>query len=474
MTPITHFPRHLALVLITFGVAVFAALGFAAIGGYLRIGGDTYEVTALVPTSSNLTTGARVTMAGVEVGRVSSVQRRGTGSLLKLALTSDEVTPLPSDSRIAVRVRTPIGENYVSINRGRAASDLKSGGMLPVTQADDFVDVDQILSVMQGTTAQRTRQLVQGLAAGLHGRGRQLNETLRGVGDTFVPATRIVDTLDRHRYRVSRLVDQLGRLSSSLAERDASIRGLAEYGLQAFRAVGSRDDRLRALLRELPPTLSQARTTMGTLESTTGTTAPVLANLARAVRDLRPAVKSLRPAAQEGRGVFRELGLAAPRLSSTLSRVRSASKPVANLIPQVHGVLCQVNPMLEYLKPYVPDLNAFIAGWVSSTNSYDALGHLLRVQTLVNTSNLVGAPAEVRSALRLLQRVGAVSEVVGPLDYNPYPAPGQVGKHSSLNGPQRESAEAFKAGGFKFERVQRECDAGAQPGPNERAANDKH
>ena len=145
------------------------------------------------------------------------------------------------------------------------------------------------------------------------------------------------------------------------------------------------------------------------------------------------------------------------------------------------GALCVFVPSLARaqeqpanLEPYVPDLNAFIAGWVSSTNSYDALGHLLRVQTLVNTSNLVAAPAEVRSALRLLQRVGAVAKVVGPLDYNPYPGPGQVGKHSSLNGPQRENAEAFKASGFKFERVERECNAGAQPGPNERAANDKH
>jgi phospholipid/cholesterol/gamma-HCH transport system substrate-binding protein len=360
MTPIKNFPRHLTLVLVTFAVALFAALGFLALGGYLRAPGDSYEVTALVPTSSNLTTGARVTMAGVEVGRVSSVQRRGSGSLLKLALTSDDVTPLPADSRIAVRVRTPIGENYVSINRGSSATQLKSGGLLPVTQADDFVDVDQLLSVMQGTTAQRTRQLIQGLAAGLDGRGKELNQTVQGVGDTFVPATRIVDVLDRQRYRVSRLVDQLGRLSSALAERDASIRGLAQYGVQAFRAVGARDDRLRALLRELPPTLSQARTTMGTLQSTTNTTAPVLANLAHAVRDLRPAVKSLRPAMQEGRGVLRELGLAAPRLSTTLAGVRLASKPVAQMLPQVHGLLCQVNPMLKYLEPYVPDLNAFM------------------------------------------------------------------------------------------------------------------
>src|SRR3954452_21556913 len=154
MNPITKLPLQLSTVIVTFAIAVFGGLAFAALGGYLRPPGESYELHALLPSSSNLTKGARVTMAGVEVGRVAGVQRRGNGSLIDISLTKKEVTPLPADSRIAVRVRTPIGENYVSINRGSAQATLKSGAVLPVRQADDFVDVDQILSVMQGTTTQ--------------------------------------------------------------------------------------------------------------------------------------------------------------------------------------------------------------------------------------------------------------------------------------------------------------------------------
>jgi ABC-type transporter Mla subunit MlaD len=242
----------------------------------------------------------------------------------------------------------------------------------------------------------------------------------------------------------------------------------------AFSAVADRDDQLRTLMRELPPTLTQTRTTTRTLERTTGRTAPVLANLTVALRDLRPAVQSMKPAARNGRNVLRELGRAAPKLRTTLGRVRSASGPLAGLLPEVHGVVCQVNPMLEYLRPYIPDLNAFIEGWVSSTNSYDAVGHLLRVQTLVNTSNVVGAPENVRTALKLLQDVGAVAGITGPIKYDPYPGPGQVGKTTSRTPGLTDGIRSYKASGRKFERVEKACNAGTQPKGSERLANDKH
>ena len=76
---------------------------------------------------------------------------------------------------------------------------------------------------------------------------------------------------------------------------------------------------------------------------------------------------------------MRELGAAAPRLQGTLGRLEKLAPPLAAALPHLHKTLCQVNPMLRYAKPYAPDLTAFIVGMGSAANSYDALGHLIRL-----------------------------------------------------------------------------------------------
>jgi phospholipid/cholesterol/gamma-HCH transport system substrate-binding protein len=451
------YPGQLLLVAAAVVVAVGGSIGFLSLGGALHRG-ESQRVQALVPSAALLAPGARVTMAGAEVGEVKSIERRGAAALVTMNVTDERVLPVAADSRASVRQRTPIGENYMDLVPGRSRTALKSDGVLPLASASEYVDADQLLSMLQGKTRQRTRDLFQSLGKAVDGRGTQLNETTSGVSDTFIPTTKVVKTLYDQRATVASLVDRLGALSSSVAERGASIEQLGRDGQAAFRAVAARDDRLREIVQELPGTLRAARRTSGVLDDTSRASTPVVGQLASAVAELKPAVASLRPATQNGRSLLRELTPAAPKLSKTLDGLKSAADPVSAAVPQTRKVLCQLNPMLRYGRPYIKDLTAFIIGFGSSTNSYDDVGHAIRLAPVFSENTIVGLPSEITESFHKLLRSGVLSKTIGPIDFDPYPKPNQIGRNTSydraetIHGPKQ-----LRESGYKYPRITPSC-----------------
>lgn len=450
--PIAGFRGHQVGAALAVAFAVGWLLVLFNTSGALPSLNPSYRLDAAVPTAASVASNARVTMSGADVGRVESVERRGRGALVKLEIEDDSVTPIPADSRIAIRQRTPVGENYVTIEPGRSRSKLDSGSVLPASRSDAYVDVDQVLSVLQGPTRRRARELMQGLGGALAGRGERLNALMDGSARTLQAGGRVTHVLSRDRRRLSRLVDQFGDISRAIGERHTAMRTLTRQGLVTFRAMADRDEAVRAMVDQLPPTLAQVRGTTNTLGTVTGRAAPVLANLALAMRELRPPVRLLRPAALEGRRVLGELEVAAPRLEETLGHVRTLSRPTAKALPPVNETLCQFNPMVRYLKPYTPDLIATVIGLGSASNSYDAVGHLIRLTPIATEQALNGLPPELHRAAATLTEAGLL-ERTRALGYDPYPPPNAVGTAS----PQGEGALGPTQVTAEFPRLQADC-----------------
>jgi phospholipid/cholesterol/gamma-HCH transport system substrate-binding protein len=394
------------------------------------------------------------------------VTQKGNGAVVQLNITDRSVTPIPSDSRVALREVTPIGENFVQLLPGRSKQTLRSGAVLPMSQADEYVDVDQLMSVLQGPTSDRARQLIQGLGDAVGGHGPQLNATIAGVNSAFPPLADVVRILHTDRSNVDQLVSELGSVASAAGERGASIIQLAKSGLVTFRAIASQDANLRATLEQLPSTLSQVRTTANTLDDVTNTAAPVVSNLATALSDLKPALTSLKPAADEGRTVVSELAATAPKLQTTLNKVRSLSKPTAGALPQVRYTLCQVNPMLRYVKDtpgadgrtYVDDLISFISGFGSAVNAYDNISHLVRIVPILGDNSLVGLPPAVSQAAYNLLHSGILGDSTA-LTWDPYPKPGMIGtehadaSNNGVIGPSQLKAKT----GYVYPHITSDC-----------------
>jgi phospholipid/cholesterol/gamma-HCH transport system substrate-binding protein len=298
--------------------------------------------------------------------------------------------------------------------------------------------------------------MFRALGAGLEGNGQELNDVLGGLGGSLKHGANVVDTLIDDRHQVRTLVKQLGSVSAAIGEREASIRQIAGKGLVSFNAIAGRDAKLRELLKTLPSTLRQVQTTTRTLDTVSGKASPVLTNLATALREVRPAVRTLRPAATNADAAVAELGRAAPGLAQTLRAVRSAAPSTATALGDVKDLICQVNPMLRYLKPYTPDVIQTVIGLGSAGNSYDAMGHLLRLIPIINDNTLVALPDAVSKSAYNLIHAGLLSRSTS-LTYDPYPKPGMLGTSVAKLGDHVVGPADVPSTGYKFPHIQPDC-----------------
>lgn len=436
----------LVVTLLFVGAFAFGLLTWS--GNAPWVGG--YEVKVLAPTAGSMGSGANVRIAGIGVGKVTAVQRLGSAAELTMKIYGAH-TPLPEDTRAAVRLRTLVGENYVELIPGKSPTDLPSGGTLPMAQAENYVEADQILSVLRGKTRDRAREMFRGLGTALDGQGNRLNAFLEGSFGTLEAADDVSLVLSNDHQQVGALVDDLGRLMRAIGDRGDSLARLASAGKATFEALAARDVALNETLQQLPPTLKQVRDTSNLLGSVTGESAPVLFDLAGAVEDLDPAVSHLKRAADEGNHILNRLGTTAPDLEGTLGRVRTLAGPTTEALPELRKVLCELNPTAEYLSPYAKDFAAMLTNMAGATNFYDATGHAGRMLPMAGPQSAGFYSDAMLEALTALEDVGFVQKLVQQ-GYNPYPKPGTAGQTevgAGANGPSQSK--------IPYERVKAEC-----------------
>lgn len=430
--------------------AVGVVLLWLALSSALPSTHKEYRLTASAPDVSGLAAGANVTIAGLNVGRVESVRRQDGMGRMTISV-KPRYAPLPADTRFGVRLRTIVGENYLELYPGRSKAKIPSGGALAHGRMNEYVDVDRILNTLRGRTRERARETIQGLAAGVRGRGDRLNQTLDGaagvVNNAEAPLTELAD----HRQQVARLVDDLGTITAAVGRRGDDLREVARAGRVTAAAVASRDDALRRMLAALPSTLTQVRRTTGTLDAVSGRAAPVVTNLASAVNRLKPTVTNLRPAAAEGGRVLALLGAVSPALGDTLDRLRALAPQAHRALPALRGALCEINPLASYLRPYSREIIGVIQGMGSAGNYYDANGHAVRLRVTIGESSFKGLDPTASRALDLLLKSGLVSRSHA-FGYDPGPGAGnadQTATSTSDEGPATVSK--------KFPRVHAEC-----------------
>lgn len=388
--------------------------------------GSSYEVKAALPTAVRLAPGSRVKTAGLDIGRVTSVDEKGDHAIIGMELDDDRA-PAPADSTVSVRLRTVVGENYVDLRPGRSSRDLPSGGRLGPTPSSEYVEVDEILSVLDGKVRARARDTLRGLARGLEGRGGELNRVVGGAAGTIEAASAVTKVLERDKRKLARFVERFGDIAQAVGDRGRATRELAAGLRTTATAVAERDGSLRQTLSRLPAALGAVRSVSGTLRRVSAASTPVVANLARTVDDLRPAVRDLRPGAAELRGVIGRLGSAAGPLDNALQSLRTASPSLVRVFSNTRGLMCELNPFVKYVAPYAKDVTAILTNMSSASNYHDATGHAARLGVVLSPDSAAIYTPEVDKQVDSLMKTG----VMGTLNvrgWNPLPAPGTAGK----------------------------------------------
>src|ERR1051325_1095547 len=132
-----------------FIVGVFLSIGILCLG-YLSIkvarkdffAGAGYEVNALFTNCSGLRPGSQVMIAGVEIGRIKSIQLEDYEARVQMVIHGN--VSLQKDAIASIKTKGLIGEKYIEITPGGADEKIRPGGVIHDTEP--ALDMEGLIS----------------------------------------------------------------------------------------------------------------------------------------------------------------------------------------------------------------------------------------------------------------------------------------------------------------------------------------
>ena len=131
-------------------VGLFVLIGIIALsyisiklGKMEWVGGGGYQVTAVFPSVAGLKVGAMVEIAGVEVGRVKSLNL-DEDYQARVVLDINSGVDLQDDSIASIKTKGLLGEKYVEIVPGGADEIIENGGKIQDTEPP--IDLEELIS----------------------------------------------------------------------------------------------------------------------------------------------------------------------------------------------------------------------------------------------------------------------------------------------------------------------------------------
>jgi phospholipid/cholesterol/gamma-HCH transport system substrate-binding protein len=418
---------HVLTVLAFSAFTVVVLVGIMLFAGFWTFS-NTYTLSAYVPNARGIATDSTVFEAGLPVGLVTGLQRHGPDAILTLRLTGGP-TPLPTDTKIQLGLRSIAGEADVLLYPGHARTYVRNGGSLPIQQDDGYTEVDQILNALAGSTERHTREFFQAAGYGLRGEGTNLNDTLGNAAELINNSPPLTSTLASQHQQVADIVQNFGNIMGAIGDRTQALQEFATGAIQTFDAVSARNAALKKLLRNLPYGANGVGTLGGAINANEPAVLPVVLKLNRTIRALSPAVHLLSSASSKGIEVVNALGAAAPQLRNVLADVQRLEPSATAALPAVHAVTCQLNPFLRFIAPYGPDLAQFFENFGANMDTYFTgahHSHEIYLTAMVDPTHFIRgiAPQPVSNALQTLFNAGIFAKLGSGLGYDPAHGPG--------------------------------------------------
>jgi phospholipid/cholesterol/gamma-HCH transport system substrate-binding protein len=390
-------------VMATFALSCFGLLLFLwlAFGGAVPLKPEGYRFKTSFAEATQLAKEADVRISGVPVGKVKTLEpNKRTGRAEVEIELQPRYAPLPSDARAMLRQKTLLGETYVELTPGtRSAPPIPEGGRLAAARIAPSVELDEIYRAFDAKTRTNFRRWMQNQAVAVQGRGRDLNDALGNLAPFAEDASAVVDTLNRQAGALSGTVSNTGVVFNALTERQGQLRGLIENADSVFGATARRDSELQATFRALPTFNAEAQRTVARLDRFARDTDPLITQLRPATRERSPTFEGLRALAPDLRGFFTDLGPLVTASRTGFPAARRVLDDLRPLLGQADPTLRELNPILDFLGLYKPELTAFFANATAATQAKPSATepHYLRTTNPLNAENLAVYPRRLGS-----------------------------------------------------------------------------
>jgi phospholipid/cholesterol/gamma-HCH transport system substrate-binding protein len=365
------------------------------------VGTDFYELNAEFQTAQAVVPGQgqTVDIAGVPVGEIGKVDLQSGVAVVRMKIRT-KYAPVYRDASLLLRPKTGLKDMIIEMDPGTPqAGAFKEGETIPVTQTSPDVNLDEILSSLDGDTRSYLAILINsgGEAFGQPGYSADLRETFKRFEPTARDVEKITGKLSERRRNLRRVIHNFRLLTEELGAKDTQLAQFVDSSNANFQALAAQDANLRATLRELPPTLRQAETTLGKTTTLANELGPTLEGLRPTARALGPALQDvrpflaettpiikdqLRPFARQARPAVRELRTMASRL-----------QPVTPRLTRTFEVLNSLFNTLAYNPPGKEEGYLFWASWVNHAGAsifgtQDAHGPIRRGVVIASCDSL--------------------------------------------------------------------------------------
>ncbi|HCY85445.1 MAG TPA: outer membrane lipid asymmetry maintenance protein MlaD [Desulfobacteraceae bacterium] len=131
-------------------VGIFVLIGcictaclILVIGKFSLFPGDQYAIHGYFSSASGLKTGARVEMAGVEIGSVAHIDIDKERYVARVVLNINNDIEISEDSIASVKTSGIIGEKYIAILPGGADIPLENGDEIYNTESS--LDIESLI-----------------------------------------------------------------------------------------------------------------------------------------------------------------------------------------------------------------------------------------------------------------------------------------------------------------------------------------
>jgi ABC-type transporter Mla subunit MlaD len=399
-----------------------------------------YELQAVVPNASGLIRGNEVRIGGTRVGLMSSLTPvvRGNGSVgARIHMRLDKsVEPLPADSRIAIRPRSPLGLKYIQITVGHSKLGLADGAQMPLARkAPAPVEVDDVFSMFNPPTREAAKHNLDEFGTGLAGRGVAINSALGRLDPLLThlrPALHNLLNPRSHFASLFPLVERAARELAPVANTQAALvvaldqtfGGLAGVSGPIQQSIALGPAALDTATRELPaqqPFLRDSTELFRRLRPSFASFASASVHLAPAFAQAQPTLNATPALSKQLNTTLDQLYALAqdPRVDPGITRLTETTN---TLYDPIHFVT-PAQTTCNYLTLFFRNLQ-------STFSEGDSIGTFLRfgILALPQGPNSEAGPSDKPADGPVVDRIKDPLRDDSFLHSNPYPntaAPGQ-------------------------------------------------
>ena len=370
-------------------VVAILAVGVLMFGS----GGGT-EYTVHLQSANQLVKGNEVKVGGLPIGEVTDIKlSEDNQAEIKITVNDEDFTPLHEGTEATVRVSSlpSVANRYISLQPGpNNAPELKDGGTLETDQTTNAVDLDQLFNTLDPKTRKGLQSTLQGFATWYVGQGDNLQKTFKYLGPSLGNFTRVMQELARDQKTFTDLVVQGARATSAIASRRDDLTDLVSNGNTFARAIAVENESFDRALAAFPHVLQQGSKTfvdlrgaLVQLNKLTNASKPLKKSLEPYLSDLAGLLRTMRPTFKSLRLLVNKPG---PHNDSVdiLRRFPSLERLSRKSSKNSVAALKAGQDEIEFLRPYAPDISAWLTHFSQVPAYYDANGHYARVLPIFN------------------------------------------------------------------------------------------